>query len=69
MTKEKGSGIDEALAEAITRATRFAGKVAGLRHGVGPYVHVENLVSDAKGVDAPPRVIVIGVQLGGSPWR
>lgn len=59
-------GIDEALSIAIARATHLAGKIAGLHGGIGPYVHVENLVSDVHGVDTPPRVIVIGVQLGGA---
>jgi hypothetical protein len=63
---DHGHGIDEALAEAIARATHFAGKVAGMRHGVGPFVHVENLVADVKGADAPPRVVVIGIQVGGA---
>lgn len=63
---EHRNAIDEALAEAIVRATHFAGRVAGLRHGLGPFVHVENIVSDVKGADAPPRVIVIGVQFGGA---
>ncbi len=55
-------GIDEALATALERITQVAGKVT--RHGVGPYVHVENVVTDVHGPEAPPRVIVLGIQLG-----
>ena len=57
-------GVDAALAMAVDRVTHLAGKVAGMGHGIGPYVHVENLVSEPKGVEAAPRVFVIGVSFG-----
>jgi len=56
-------GIDAALAMAVDRVTHLAGRVASVR-GIGPYVHVENLVSEPRGVESAPRVIVIGISFG-----
>jgi len=53
------SGIDEALAIALTRVTHVAGKLS--RHGLIPYLQVDNLVSASR--ESAPRTIVIGIQL------
>jgi hypothetical protein len=62
-------GLDAMLALAVDRMTHLASKVATTHHGIGPYVHVENVVSAPKGVEAAPRVIVIGISFGPSRIR
>jgi hypothetical protein len=50
--------IEEALAIALTRVTHAASKVS--RHGLIPYLHVDNLVSASH---ESARALVIGIQL------
>ena len=58
------AGADEITAGHALRP----GKVT-ITRGIGPFIHVENLVSQPRGVGAAPREIIIGISIGPSRIR